>query len=492
MNSLTLIARSLRHFKRMHAGLFLGTALAASILTGALLVGDSADFTLRTHALARLGGIQLAVFTGERMFSQSLAIDLKERVGGSPTRVGGSPALLLRGMAIHQDATTGEQVQANRVQVVGVGDGFWEFARKPKNVLGKDEAAIDERLAAKLNVKPGDTIALRIVVPSLLSRDAPLSSREEDAARRVNVRVAAVLDDAHLGRFSLTATQVPPYNVFVRLGDLQAHVDQQEQINMLLWGSNPNQVTAQHALKKVWKPQYSGLRLRRGEGGGIQLESNRIFVDQAVADAALAMPETQGVLTYLVNKIGKDDRFTPYSFMTAGACVEGFADDEIAINSWLAETLAAKVGDRVTVTYYEVLPSNEFVERSREFTVRRIIPIEELALEKNLVPEFPGLSDVESCADWKIGMPMDEAMLSDKPNEAYWKQHRQTPKAFVTLRAGQAMWGNRFGNLTAIRFLDPSATEEAIETALAENVDPASLGLTAERVLHNALKAVNE
>lgn len=33
MNSLTLITRGLRYFRRMHSGLFLGTALAASILT---------------------------------------------------------------------------------------------------------------------------------------------------------------------------------------------------------------------------------------------------------------------------------------------------------------------------------------------------------------------------------------------------------------------------------------------------------------------------
>lgn len=45
-------------------------------------------------------------------------------------------------------------------------------------------------------------------------------------------------------------------------------------------------------------------------------------------------------------------------------------------------------------------------------------------------------------------MPMDKDLLGDKANEAYWKQFRQTPKAFVTLRAGQEMWGNRSAGLS--------------------------------------------
>lgn len=69
------------------------------------------------------------------------------------------------------------------------------------------------------------------------------------------------------------------------------------------------------------------------------------------------------------------------------------------------------------ITHDEVLPSNKFEERSREFTIKRIVSMADLAQEKALVPEFPGLSNVESCKDWRFGMPMDEALLEDKPNE---------------------------------------------------------------------------
>ncbi|MBX7256990.1 MAG: ABC transporter permease [Candidatus Hydrogenedentes bacterium] len=487
MNRFTPIARSLRYFKRLHAGLFFGTLLAASILTGALIVGDSADYTLRTYALSRLGGIHLVVVAGDRTFSQGLIRDVDAKVD-TPL----SGALLLRGMVIRQDAATGKQTQVNQAQITGVEDTFWSFGSAGPPVLGEREAAVDERLAARLGVKPGDTLALRIPVPSLLSRDAPLSSREEEAARRINVRVSAVLSDAQMGRFGLTATQLPPFNVFLRLGDLQSQMELQDRVNLVLFGGNTDASALQAAIRESWKPEYSGLRIRRAGNAALQLESDRIFIDEPVYNAASAIPQAQATLTYLVNRIAKGDRFTPYSFMTAGACADGLRDDQIVLNSWLASALDAREGDSISVAYYEVTPSNQFVERSRQFTVHSIVPIESLNLEKELVPDFPGLSNVESCADWKIGMPMDDTLLKDKSNEEYWKQYRQTPKAFVTLRAGQEMWGNRFGKVTAVRFQDPAATQQSIDSELARNVDPADLGFVVEDVRTKALKAVGE
>ena len=42
--------------------------------------------------------------------------------------------------------------------------------------------------------------------------------------------------------------------------------------------------------------------------------------------------------------------------------------------------------------------------------------IEALKAERALVPEFPGLTDVESCSDWDLDLPTDEAKLNDKAN----------------------------------------------------------------------------
>ena len=61
MSRLNLIAGSLWHCRRMYLGVAAGVLLATAVLTGALLCGDSVRGTLRTIALLRLGGIDVAV-----------------------------------------------------------------------------------------------------------------------------------------------------------------------------------------------------------------------------------------------------------------------------------------------------------------------------------------------------------------------------------------------------------------------------------------------
>lgn len=480
MSALHFILRSLWHYRRAHLGLLAGTVLAAAILTGALVVGDSVGYTLQTYAMQRLGRVQLAVTSGEKTFSTALLTPLKAALNApqpltadddAPRRRVVSCALALPGMAIYQDES-GKKMQVNRVQALGVDRNFWTFARDMRGAMAnlsgdtrlamrevslytrleRRECALDIRLAEQLGVKPGDTVALRISKPGLLSRDAPLSSREEDTSARANFKVKFIAGDDLMGRFSLAAGQLPPYNFFTSREDLQQLAEVEDQANLLLAGAGTDVEGLESALRSVWKPEFSGLKAVQ-RGNVLQLESKGIFLDAATEKAALALPGAQGALTYLVNGLESGGRATPYSFMTAGGpLTEGLRDDEIVINAWLAEQLGVAEGGQVSVKYYEVLPSNKFIERTRAFTVKRVGTMEEFAAEKALVPEFPGLSNVESCKDWKIGMPMDEQLLKDTANEDYWKQYHETPKALVTLAAGQSMWANRFGRLTGVRF----------------------------------------
>lgn len=85
------------------------------------------------------------------------------------------------------------------------------------------------------------------------------------------------------------------------------------------------------------------------------------------------------------------------------------------------------------------------------------------------MPDFPTASKAESTSEWDAGFPLTYEIR--KKDDDYWKQHRGTPKAFITLAAGQKMWGNRFGNLTAIRFPIPS-NEVSVTTALTPALSP--------------------
>src|SRR5205823_5241799 len=122
-------------------------------------------------------------------------------------------------------------------------------------------------------------------------------------------------------------------------------------------------------------------------------------------------------------------------------------------------------------------------------------PIKGRYADRTLMPEFPGIAKAESTHDWDAGFPLVYALR--EKDEAYWKKYRGTPKAFITLAAGEAMWANRFGNVTAIRYevpanTFPSTCREAVYRNLLANLQPAAVGLTFDPVRERALKAATE
>ena len=504
MTAFTLIIRSLRHYWRTHASVFAGTALSVAVLVGALLVGSSVTYTLRQFALERLGRTDFALQLRNRFCAEGLAARLERETGA-----GVAPILQLLGIAIRQDSAGGEGRQVNQIQVLGVDRRFWSFSDGPDPALKEGEIAVCEKLANRLDLKAGDELAVRIYKPNLLPRDAPLSSHKERPFVRGVFTVKQIVPDSHLGRFSLAANQTAPNNVFVDLAWLQGKAGLPGRADILLvhsGGPRPLSLDGlSAAVRRAWRIEDSGMALRAlPDLGLVQLESDRVFLDPEAARGALQVENAAGVITYLVNSIRKGreagGRATPYAFVTAcapsanprlGPVPADMPDDGIIINRWLADQLDARAGDELTLSYYELSASNDFIEKARVFKVRAIVEMDALAGERKLVPAFPGLTDVDSCAEWDIGMPMNEAGLKDTAGEADWKQYRQTPKAFVTLAAGRAMWANRFGELTAVRYpLDGGAGPTS--EALSSRVDPSLLGLSFQAVRATALKAVGE
>jgi ABC-type lipoprotein release transport system permease subunit len=471
MKAFELVRKSLWHYRRSHAGVLLGTVLAAVVLTGSLLVGDSVDGSLRTFARQRLGGIRHAMYTPNRFFAADLAGRISEDAAAM---------LQLRGMALNGEA------QVNRVQVNGCDSRFWAFADMEFQ-LQAGEVALNEKLADSLGVKVGDEVSLRIEKPGLLPRDAPLSSQEDGGSVRALFTVVRILGDDELGRFSLSANQVVPYNAFVNLQWLSDRIEREGAANMLLTKQDhPDSI-----LSSVWLPSDFGLRFVE-EGGVLQMESDSIYLEPEAARAAQTVAGARGTLTYLVNSLSANGRTTPYSFVLAKEAPGGTSplstgDNGIIISEWLAETLSASTGDTVLVKYFELLPSGGFEERERTFKVRSVVSMKKLERERTLAPPFPGLTDVDRCADWDVGIPMDEELLEDKQNEVYWEMYRQTPKAIISLKSGQSMWSNRFGSLTSVRWSKDARAEQQFR----ENFDPSAAGYAFEPVQAQALAAVD-
>lgn len=528
----TLILRSLRFHARSHLGALLGAAVGSAVLIGALVVGDSVHGSLREMAMQRLAGADLALDTGDRFFTAALfdrmvALGSNDavRVTSSPARPQviwfqhagnwGSVLLRLPATVTRQD----DAARANRVVLYGIDERFLWGTPMPS----EDEVLLNESLARQLNAKPGDELIVRMHKPSALSRDAVIVPRD-DASIALRLKVAGIVPPQP-GNFSLTPSQTPPLNAFMRLDRLGKAAGLEGRANLLVVGaadSSEAMPKIQSFLDETWSLEDAELNVRllsppllQMNGALLastaQLSTPRIFLDPVVARAALTPissvatpantePVTNGmqVLTYLVNLIRAGDRSAPYSMVSAlspPGVATNMADDEILINDWLANDLAVGPGDRLELSYYVLDAGSQLIERTNGFRVRGVIPMRGLYADPALMPEFPGLAKAESTHDWDAGFKLVHTIREQ--DEDYWKKYRGTPKAFITLAAGQKMWANRFGNLTSIRWparLHAGGTTSVTNLAinLRANLRPEDLGLRLEPVRERALQSTEQ
>jgi ABC-type lipoprotein release transport system permease subunit len=346
-----------------------------------------------------------------------------------------------------------------------------------------DSAALNSALAEQLRVKAGDTIILHVQKPSVLSQEAPISPRE-DVATGLRLTVRAVVADAQFGRFGLQANQASPLNAFLPLSWLQGKVDQPGRANLLLT-SGPKPDLRQH-----WTLADAGLQWRDVPGGS-ELRSGRVFIDPEIV--ATGHFDQGLVLTYFVNELRDGQKSTPYSMVTAAGAPlvpADMLDNEIIIGSWLAEDLQAKVGDELQLTYFVLGATHRLEEKRDSFRVRGLAPMEGPTADRTLMPDFPGIAKAEKTENWDAGFAIDMQKIRPK-DEAYWKQYRGTPKAFVTLAAGQLMWSNSFGDVTAIRF-PAGVSRQEVERQMLSKLDPAALGLAFTPVRQQALAASSQ
>ncbi len=481
-----LVAKSLRFHWRSHLGVLAGATVATAILVGALAVGDSVRASLLEMAVSRLGKVEFALNSQSRFFREELAAEIATELH-APV----APVALLRGTAAIDDR------RAGRVQIIGVDERFGTLSPSGTGPNpGPDSVVLNDRLATSLHVKEGDEVLLRIDKPSLLSRDAPLST-VSDAAVALRITVSGIVNDQDFGRFGLDANQIPPLTAFVPIRLLQKTVGLERRANLLLVGKASDHAIkaadATTALWKRWELEDAGLQVREVPAQrSIELRTDAVFLDPPVGFAASkASPHAQGVLTYFVNELRLGTKSTPYSTVSAletSVIPSGMRGDEILINQWLADDLGAKVGNAITLKYWTVGSMRELVEHESTFRVRAVLPMTGPANDPDLMPAIPGLTDKKNCRDWEPGVPIDLKKIRDR-DQRYWDLYRGTPKAFIKLKAGQEIWNNRFGNLTSVRFPSGTESSEQVAAHIKQAINPASLGLFFDSVRERALTA---
>ena len=118
MNRFTLILRSLAFHWRVQLAAGLAAALGTAVLVGALLVGDSVRYSLKTMALERLGRIQSAVIGGDRFFRADLEDRMNKKFKDAYEEAESlhyACVILVNGICIAEDSGA----RAGNVQLIG-------------------------------------------------------------------------------------------------------------------------------------------------------------------------------------------------------------------------------------------------------------------------------------------------------------------------------------------------------------------------------------
>jgi putative ABC transport system permease protein len=528
MQTAQLLKRNLAYYWRTNLAVVAGVATAVAVLAGALLVGDSVRGSLRDLFLQRLGNTD-QVITSTGFFREQLATEIQKHEQFAAGRFAATvPLIALEGTVTHEASKR----IGSRVRVYGVDERFWNFHGRENRAPVNREILVSPGLARELGSSAGDALLLRVQKPSEIPVES-LHSKKEDLGRTLRLTIRETLSSEALGEFSLQPQQSETRAVFVPMKLIQSELEQESKANLILVDDEPiseaesgNQVRRVEMLGPILKATASledyGIKLRAlPEQQELSIESSAGFIPEALAEnvkRASGQP-TSSYLSYLINSIRKDDgREIPYSIVT-GVTRERFelmqhdapehrvgcdVSDEkargatanlpsIMLNEWAGSDLQVKVNERVTLDYYVWLEQGKLATRSAVFRVACIIPMKGLAADRDLVPDYPGITESETLGDWDPPFPIDLKRVRPQ-DEEYWENYRTTPKGFIPLPVGQDLWQNRFGKLTSLR-ISPSRgqtlaqTHQAFERSLRETLHPLQAGFSVLPVREQGLQA---
>ncbi len=499
MTFLTFFLKSIRYHRRLYVGLFLAVIVTSAIITGALLVGDSLTHTLQSLSHQRLGSVQVVISTQDRFFRQDLAMRMENLA-----QIRGTSVVRINGIAINSELSK----QAPKVNVYGVESEFWKFGRS-ENPFDHtdDEVVVNQKLANKLGVSVGDQILIRFELPGLLVKDSALASTENsiDAKR---FTVSRILTAAAFGNFGLEANQRVPDNIFLPLNLLQNYLNKIGEANLLIVGDDRGNTLSADDVKtvfdQVWQLDDLGLTLNEyTQKGVVELQSNRVFIDDSIERAASNLTPNRKMFTYFVNAIRKGEATTPYSMVAAVDTrsheFPNSADDwsqfpltdqSIILNQWCADDLDATVGDSIVLSYLIPDKRGTYKELETEFTLKSILPTRHSSIDQTLTPAYPGLVDAENCREWDAGIAIELDKIRTK-DEVYWDTYGATPKAVISLGKGQEIWQNRFGHITAIRYPLNMGTKADIERQLRDVIKPEEVGFNFRSARIDAINAAS-
>jgi hypothetical protein len=393
------------------------------------------------------------------------------------------------------------------VTVYGVDERFWAF----HGVQAPSGPALSQALATELGVAPNDVLLVRLQRPSEIPIES-LFGRKDEIGRTIRLNVAEALPRERLGEFSLRQQQAELRAVFAPLRRIQRDLGVNDTVNTVI---------ASGAITPDFSLEDLGLNVRPAKTGdmvivdspsGILSEPIEAQVRSAAQRLVATVDDEVPVFTYLANTMRVGNREVPYSLVTATTAdlrdlpiivsphssyagttspTAGMPNG-IRLNTWAADQLAAKVGDPLELTYYRWDANEGLTTHKANFTIDGVVSIERLAADRELAPEYPGMTGAESIAEWDPPFPIDLSKIREV-DEKYWDDYRTTPKAFISYEKGRELWQTRYGRVTSLRYRVPSGTANdfagVLQRSLRAAIQPQAAGIVILPVRQQALDA---
>jgi ABC-type lipoprotein release transport system permease subunit len=540
MSSVRLILASLIHHWRINLAVACGVAAGTAVLTGALLVGDSMRGSLRDLTLDRLGRIEHALVS-EQFFRPELAEELAADPQFREHFAAAVPVILLEASIKWQPDGSQDPVRLNGVNLIACDERFWGLGPGGPQTPPQSRklVVLNRPLAERLGMEVGPTgigtpekpTRVMLHLPNLGTvPSGTLLGQKTETVKGHDLTVSEVIPAEGLGRFGLRPNQQLPLNAYVslELGKWLFRREVQrrgERVNAILVAGRDDrsetETGSEQVLENLLRPKLVdfGIEVEQTPRRYFNVTTERMLL-APIADElmfeALAEDDVQPALTYLANTIALGERQIPYSTITAvdftdqeplgpfltpeGKPIGPLEEGQIVLNEWAAEDLGARPGDTIRVTYFEPeSPHAAMQETTKPLELAATCALSGAADDEHFTPSVPGVTDKDSMGDWDAPFePFDPDRIRspDHPgpgnDEDYWDKHGTTPKAFVSLATGRALWEGRFGRTTSLRVPPAEGRSvESIERKLEEKLAPhaAALGFVFQPVKRQGLEA---
>ncbi len=529
---------ALKHFWQIHLTVALCTAVATGVLAGALIVGDSVRGSLRNITTERLGAIQHALLTdhffqpdllkrqnkvgvillnGTVVAPQTQARASKVNVLGvtdgffafweedaapNLNKIDGQPfnaIVINEALQNELNVQVGDTLLVNMPQAADIHPEFLLGERDASKAIQSLRLIVTDviptqnagrfGLRAHQSLPQNAYISLPVLQNALGQADRvnAVFTSEENAITADELALSLEALDlnikGHDNHFDLQSQQ---YLLKPVLSETALAVATENSIPTL-----PTLTYLANTIAANDKviPYSTIVALPTEEGAFAELlnkyitEADRLAYQQAqVRKKEQVEPERAKLIKERRQLHGtrKDRKKAEKIIENLGLLYKSVHRPEIILNSWASEDLGVKIGDEITITYYSVSAEEEYITETVVFRLKGILPIEGIAADRDIIPEFPGIHDTADMSEWESPFPIDYTLVREQ-DEAYWDEYGATPKAFIPLEIGKGLWKNRFGDLTTIRMeaapdQDIQETRALFETEFLKRIQPEQVG----------------